>query len=113
MQGGPYPEIPGLEITCNGVEKLLRKLVPTKAPGPDCIPNVLLKELAIELLPVLTALFNQSIQTGEHPKDWKRANISQILLRAYGSQLQAGFPNMYMLQVIRALCHLPSDEPYG
>ena len=78
MHGGPFPSIPELEITSTGVEKLLKRLVPSKAPGPDCIPNLLLKELACELAPVLIALFNQSLQTGDHPSDWKRANISPI-----------------------------------
>ncbi len=78
MSGGPYPKIDDLEITSNGIEKLLNRLVATKAPGPDCIPNRLLKELAAELAPALAALFNQSIQTGQLPADWRRANISPI-----------------------------------
>ena len=31
----PFPEIPQILINSNGVEKLLRKLNPSKASGPD------------------------------------------------------------------------------
>ena len=42
-----------------GVRKLLLRLRPHKASGPDQIPNRVLKELAWELSPALTALYNQ------------------------------------------------------
>ena len=37
--------------------KLLKELDPNKASGPDKIPCTVLKELAVELAPVVTALF--------------------------------------------------------
>ena len=33
--GGCYPSMPPINITVAGVEKLLNKLNPCKAPGPD------------------------------------------------------------------------------
>ena len=54
------------------------KLSPFKASGPDDIPNRLLKELSTELAPAMTALFNQSLQTGQLPQEWKLANVSPI-----------------------------------
>ena len=44
-----------------GVRKLLQRLKPGKASGPDRIPNRVLKELADELAPPPSALFNQSL----------------------------------------------------
>lgn len=76
--GAPQPTIAPLQINEKGVMKLLEKLKPSKAPGPDGIPNRLLKELAQELAGPLTLLFNQSIKEGEVPKDWKKANIAPI-----------------------------------
>ena len=78
IHGDPYPNIQELRVTEAGVTKLLQNLVTTKASGPDEIPNRILKELASEISPLLTALFNQSLNTGQHPKDWKTANISPI-----------------------------------
>ncbi len=78
MYGNAIPDIANLNITTNGVEKLLTKLVTSKAPGPDNIPNTLLKELSAELAPVLTSLFNQSLHSGQLPDDWKNANVSPV-----------------------------------
>ena len=61
-----------------GVRKLLLSLKPHKASGPDQIPNRVLKELAWELSPALTALYNQSLTSGCIPKDWSRALISPV-----------------------------------
>jgi hypothetical protein len=43
---GTTPEINDINITVSGVEKLLSKLNPTKAAGPDNITPRVLKELA-------------------------------------------------------------------
>ncbi len=78
LHGNPSPDIADLIITTKGVEKLLSRLVSTKASGPDNIPNQLLKEVSQELAPALASLFNQSICTGQHPEDWRKANVSPI-----------------------------------
>jgi hypothetical protein len=52
---GQFPSAPELSITCAGVLKLLHKLNPNKAAGPDNIrPNISIKELAAEIAPILT-----------------------------------------------------------
>ena len=61
-----------------GVRKLLLCLKPHKASGTDQIPNWVLKELAWELSPALTALYNQSLTSRCIPKDWSRALISPV-----------------------------------
>ena len=78
LQGPAYPPIPELNITEEGVEKLLKNINPSKAAGPDSIPCKLLKELATELAPVLTTLFRQSLQTGELPSSWLTAWIAPV-----------------------------------
>ena len=55
--------------------KLLRGINPTKALGPDELYPRVIKELAMELGPVFTHLFQQSIDTSEIPKEWSLANI--------------------------------------
>ena len=65
-------------VTVEGVEKLLHRSNPGKASGPDLIPARLLKECSEDLAPILTTIFNKSLQTGSVPTDWKKANVSAI-----------------------------------
>ena len=53
-----------------GVTKLLKGVNPSKALGPDELYPRVLKQLAIELGPVLANIFQQSIGTDEIPKEW-------------------------------------------
>jgi exonuclease III len=78
ISGNPVPSIKKLIIAQPGVEKLLLRLNTSKATGPDNIPCRVLKELAPELAPALTALFNQSLSLGTIPVDWSKAFISPI-----------------------------------
>ena len=52
-----------------GVTKLLKGLNPSKALGPDELHSRVLKELAMELGPLFAHVFQQSIDTGEIPKE--------------------------------------------
>ena len=66
-----YTQVPLLDrsaVSKDGVIILLKGLNPSKALGPDEHPRVL-KELATELGPVFAHLFQQSVDTGEIPKE--------------------------------------------
>lgn len=78
MLGPAYPPISNLIIYEEGVEKLLSQLDPNKASGPDGIPCKVLKELSVELSPLITGLLRQTLETGTVPKDWTDATISPI-----------------------------------
>ena len=54
-------------VTNDGIEKLLHKTNPRKASGPDSVPGQILKECAVELAPILTLIFNTSLQQGTVP----------------------------------------------
>lgn len=73
-----YPDISELIVCELGVMKLLQKINTSKAAGPDLLPARILKEAAVELTPILTALFQQSYDSGLLPADWKKANIAAI-----------------------------------
>ena len=62
-----------IAVSKDGVIKLLKGLNPSKALGPDELHPRVLKELATELGPVFAHLFQQSIDTGEIPKEWSLA----------------------------------------
>ncbi len=78
MDDPPYEDMPDIIVSTEGVEKLLRNIDPTKAAGPDEVSNYALKIAAQEIAPVLSFIFQQSIDTGELPDDWRKANISPI-----------------------------------
>ena len=72
------PFMNDIAVSKDGVIKLLKGLNPAKALGPDELHPRVLKELATELGPVFAHLFQQSIDTGEIPKEWSLANICPL-----------------------------------
>ena len=69
-------------VTKEGVTKLLKGMKPSKALGPDELHPRVLKELATELWPIFAHLFQQSVDSGEIPKEWALAKISPCSKRA-------------------------------
>ena len=67
------PDMPNVTIDIDGVTKLLRK-----ATGPDLIPMCIPKEAASAMAPFLCFIFQQSIDNGSVPADWKHANIIAV-----------------------------------
>ena len=61
-----------------GIEKLLQGLNPNKACGIDEISPRILKLASHEIAPILTKIFQASLDTGILPDDWRKANISPI-----------------------------------
>ena len=57
---------------------MLKKLKSNTAPDPDDISPCLLKELATQLAPVLTRMFQTSIDSGIVSTQWKYTNLSPI-----------------------------------
>ena len=76
------PFVNDIAVSKDGVIKLLKGLNPSKALGPDELHPRVLKELATELGPVFAHLFQQSIDTGEIPKEWSLANICPLFKKS-------------------------------
>jgi len=68
--------MPDINITPDGVHALLSKLHPHKASGPDNILAHILKETAYDITPMLTHLFQQSLNTEDIPQDWRSAWVT-------------------------------------
>ena len=51
------PPMPQINVTTEGVLKLLRELKPQKAPGPDTITPRVLKECASSIAPILHQIY--------------------------------------------------------
>ena len=67
-----------IRVTPTAVQKKLSKLDPSKAQGPDKIPSRILKELSNELAQPISFLFNATLETGQLPEDWKKAEVIAI-----------------------------------
>ena len=67
-----------IDISIEGVDKLLQGLSPNKASGPDEISHKILKELHHEIAPIITLIFNLYLQTGVVPLDWRRADVVRV-----------------------------------
>ena len=70
--------MPEINIDLKGILKLLSNLKPDKAPGPDGIKPIILKELREEIAPVIHQIFQKSISTGKIRSDWTKANVSSV-----------------------------------
>ena len=84
---GPVPPCPKLPsnsslddmwIDSDTVKKKILKLKPGSAPGPDKMTSRFLIMNADALAPALSMIFNDSLQSGVVPKDWKLANVTPI-----------------------------------
>ena len=85
LLGRSAPFMNGIVISKDGVIKLLKGLNPSKALGPDELHPRVLKELATELGPVFAHRFQQSMDTGEIPKEWSLANVCPPFKKRYRS----------------------------
>lgn len=73
-----YEEMAPLTIYASGVMKLIDELPSNSAPGPDKITSKLLKLCKYECSSLLSLIFQQSLDSGEIPDDWKHAQVIPI-----------------------------------
>ena len=60
------------------VYQALRKIKTNKSPGPDLIPNKILKMFAFELAPVIADVYNSSLSQGVVPYQLKLSIVRPI-----------------------------------
>jgi exonuclease III len=83
IQGADYPSpIRHMDFREAEIREIIRNLPPDKAPGPDQIPNRMLKWAEPQITPILTRLFNKCIQAGYCPKHFRRSTT--VVLRKPG-----------------------------
>ena len=78
FEASPFPRMPDINVSIEGIEKLLKNLNPHKASGPDQLKPIVLQTLHKELAPTLQLIFQQSLDQGKLPQIWKEANVSPI-----------------------------------
>ena len=65
-------------VTEERVQKVLAKLNPHKAPGPDNLPNWIFKEYSYLLALPVMKIINASYYEQQLPTIWKKANVSPL-----------------------------------
>ncbi|KAI5745079.1 hypothetical protein M8J76_008121 [Diaphorina citri] len=70
-----YTRERGPNITVEELAEVILKTKNNKAPGPDGIPGVLLKETILAEPNLFLKIFNNIMGRGEFPKSWKRARV--------------------------------------
>ena len=85
MISTPSPNMPNINISTEGVRKLLAGLNIHKAAGPEGVSTRILKEFASELAPVFTTLFQATLGQVTIPRDWKNADVAPIFKKGIKS----------------------------
>ena len=101
LEGSPSPGIASLNVTTQVIAKLLKDLDIHKVTGPDNISAHQLKELNLELAPVLALIFQASLHQCRLPLDWKIANVVSIPIYKKGDH---GSPCNYRPVSLTSIC---------
>ena len=81
IEGHLYPaelDVPQM-VTADEVTQVLKQAAPDKAPGPDGIPNRMLRECSDVLALPLATLFQECLQMSHHPSPFRHSNT--VVLR--------------------------------
>ena len=115
-EGQPFSAMPEISVTKEGVFKLLLKLNPNKATGPDLLPARILKDMANEIAPILTTIFQRSFDTGIVPRDWRTANVTAIFKKRgeiQACELPTSLSHQPLLQDPGAYSHQQCSQSPG
>ena len=106
------PSMKPIIISTPGVIKLLKHLKPHKASGPDNIPTRLLIMVAEEIAPMLTTIFQTSLDTATVPSYWREALITPLYKKGPRNIL-ANYRPVSLTSVVRKMLEhiqLPQDS---
>ena len=87
LTSSPTESMLPIQISTEGIVKLLKELKLQKAPGPDCITATILRTCAELAAPLLQQIFQKSLDTGELPLYWQKANVTPIFKTGSRSDL--------------------------
>lgn len=94
-----YRNVDDINITREGVRRLLNNLKVHKAPGPDGITLGVLKQPQEPIASVLTTIFVKSYESGDIPEDWRKASVFPIFKKGAKSD-----PSNYRPICLTCIC---------
>ena len=110
------------------VKKVIMNIDLSKAPGPDCIPVVVLKNRELELSYKLAELFNKCLKESSFPDCWKVSSVVPIFKNVGERSTAKNYQPVSLLSVVckifeklvnirivnhLEICALFSDFQYG
>ena len=96
-----------------GVAHQLAILNPSKSGGPDEIPPRFLKELANDLAPSLTLIFQASLKQGTIPDDWKKALVVPVFKKGVRTNPSNCRPISLTCVICKVLEHIITSSIYA
>ena len=88
-------------VTPKRVRKVIMNLDLSKAPGPDCIPVVVLKNCEPEVSYILAALFNKRLKESCFPDCWKVSSVVAVFKNVGESSTTKNYRPVNLLSVVR------------
>ena len=82
------------------VKKVIMNLGLSKAPGPDCIPVVVLKSCELELFYILAELFNKCLKESCFPDCWKVSLVVPVFKNVGESSTAKNYCPVSLLSVV-------------
>ena len=107
----PYPFVPKINITLQGVINLLSSCDPHKLPGPDNLHATFSKQVSTEIASMLTHLFQQSLRDNSIAAIWKRAYVTPIHKKSNRSDPKNYCPVSLTSLICKTLEHSYPCEP--
>ena len=92
---------------------ILKNIYVNKAPGPDGIAGITLKNCALNLAYPLSILYNISFSRGQLPSDWKIANIVPVYKKGDKSDVENYRPISLTSFVMKVMEKYIRDEIYS
>ena len=101
-----YTSLPDFEITTQGVCNILSNSNPYKSPGPGCIHSYALKVTTTEVSPMLTHVFQQSLDSGVVPTQWKHSYVSLMFKKGSKTDPKNYLPISVTSVVCKSMEHI-------
>ena len=98
-----------LNISVNGIMKLLQGLKPDKASGLNRIKPLLLQKLCCKIAPILRVIFSKSLQEGSIPSDWLKANVLPVFKKG-DKTCPASYRLISLTCILRKLEHVVTSN---